>query len=249
MKKIYEDLNGAYNDGFKYRMDIPWHLWWIAAFFTLWATGAFSQATYTYAGGPLLSSGGIVGALAGSFTLPSAIGANQTVTVAPTSTSFNIGVYTGSPPIVVSTLSVTTDSGGNVESWSLTGYVTVSGSYSELFQSTGYLNGGGIEVFYTVKPYTPTSLDMASAGEGSWTKTVVAPSNAGIEGMHCIEGQSIFQVMPISNTLSTMVRSSATGAKVCYPPASEPSTWQIQITTNGGTTWSWVTLASLGLGS
>jgi hypothetical protein len=218
----------------------------------LMSGAAFSQATYTYAGGPLLSSGGIVGALAGSFTLPSAIGANQTVTVPLTSTSFNIGVYTGSPPIVVSALSVTTDAGGNVESWSLTGYVTVSGSYSELFQSTGYLNGGGIEVFYTVKPYTPTSLDMASAGEGSWTKTVVAPppppANIGV--LYCVNGGNVYKVVAPSNSTSSLVRPGTTGAgPTCTDPINEPPSWYVQITTNGGSTWSWVTLASLGLGS
>jgi hypothetical protein len=138
----------------------------------------FAQATYTYTGGALLSSSGSSGALSGSFTLPAAIGPNQTVTIAPASALFNIGVYTGSPPLVVSALSVTTDAEGNIESWSLTGSVTFPCSCSELFQSTGYVNGAGTEVFYTVKAYYPTSIDMASTGEGTWTCTACAVTAA-----------------------------------------------------------------------
>ena len=251
MKRIYEDMGGAYNDGFKHPANTPWRIWWVAAVCMLWASSAFSQATYTYTGGALISSGGVSGALTGSFTLPTAIGPNQTVIIAPASASFNIGVYTGSPPIVVSALSVTTDAGGNIERWSLSGGVTFGCSCSELFQSTGYLNGGGVEVFYTVKAYTPTTLDMASTGDGTWSVTVVAPPPpTNVDVLYCVNGSSTFKVMPASNSTSSLVRPGTTSAgQTCALPSGVSPSWYVQITKNGGDTWSWVTLQSIGLGN
>jgi hypothetical protein len=83
MKKIYEDLNGAYNDGLKPKRDIPWLAWCIAAVCVLWATGAFAQqTTYVYSG-TLLDQPTQDGSsyISGQITLPTPLPANGTTTV------------------------------------------------------------------------------------------------------------------------------------------------------------------------
>lgn len=52
-----------------------------------------------------------------------------------------------------------------------------------------------------------------------------------------------------SNTLSSNISPNATGSpSLCVVPANYPGSYFIKVTLNGGSTWSWVTLASLGLG-
>jgi hypothetical protein len=59
-----------------------------------------------------------------------------------------------------------------------------------------------------------------------------------------------------SNTISSEVSPTATGATaagvnatVCAVPATEPNTWYLRVSNDGGVTYTFVTLASLGFGS
>jgi hypothetical protein len=63
-------------------------------------------------------------------------------------------------------------------------------------------------------------------------------------------GTAYTRVAP-SNTMLSNVSATDLGTQgggVDQIPANTPSTWFIRITQDGGTTWTWVTLASLGLG-
>ncbi len=216
------------------------------------------QTTYTYTGGQTLlqfSNGAVsqpATLLSASFQLPQPIGPNKTVSVTP-------AVYLVSPPGAPFlnpsdpvTFNVTTDAKGNITSWNFSGSFNIACDCGSSFVSVGY-DGVSSDMLWTTKAFYPPTVPavgvyaspVSVAQGGFWTTNV---STAGIDGIYCIEGQNIFEVMPISNTLSLMVRANASSPKVCYPPDTEPSSWYIQITTNGGESWSWVTLASLGLG-
>jgi hypothetical protein len=70
------------------------------------------------------------------------------------------------------------------------------------------------------------------------------------EVLGCTPGGSAYKVIKPSNSAAANVSANVSGTpSVCAVPSSEPATWYIKTTTDGGATWQWVaTLGSLGLG-
>jgi hypothetical protein len=72
-----------------------------------------------------------------------------------------------------------------------------------------------------------------------------------VQVLYCTQGVNKYAVGPPNNDVSSNVSPNANGSpSICAVPFSEPPTWYIKTTTDGGATWHWVhTLESLGLGS
>ena len=72
-----------------------------------------------------------------------------------------------------------------------------------------------------------------------------------VKVLYCSPGVNKYTVGPPDNDISSNVSPNANGSPgLCAVPFSEPETWYIKTTTDGGATWHWVhTLESLGLGS
>ena len=96
--------------------------------------------------------------------------------------------------------------------------------------------------------YSCDSYSADAFSPGAWTSPVIPPPS-NVDVLNCIEGQNVYKVVPVSNSTSSKMRSGPSGPNICALPSTEPTSWQIQVTTNGGDTWSWVTLSSLGLGN
>jgi hypothetical protein len=118
-----------------------------------------------------------------------------------------------------------------------------SASYGGLgYDSLLYEPAGGVShcgFVYECDFYTAYVLT-----EGTWTRP-----NSNVDVLYCIQGHNVYKVVPFSNSTSSNVRPVPAGPNSCALPSSKPASWQIQITTDGGETWSWVTLSSLGLGN
>jgi hypothetical protein len=86
---------------------------------------------------------------------------------------------------------------------------------------------------------------------GTWVSPAsVPPPPANVDVLYCVNGSNVFKVMAASNTTSSLVRPGTTGAgQTCALPANISPSWYVQITKNGGDSWSWVTLSSVGLGN
>ena len=95
------------------------------------------------------------------------------------------------------------------------------------------------------KPFSTTQF-------GS-TVTSGVPENSvptNIDALNCVQGSNHYAVVPVSNVVSSAVSPASTGSpSQCAVPATLPPTWYIKITTNGGDSWKWVSLLSLGLGN
>lgn len=288
MREHNIDLGSAYTDGFKAKREIPWCIWWIAAFCILWATGAFSQTTYTYTySGPALQNGTwgstldpdpytpIVN-LSGSVTLAAPLAANQANQMAnPLSWSIgnmnsaflNPGLLAAQPdPVPTLNASfIFSTVNGVITSW----VISVSWNYG---------GGGDVAGFGTMTSIGESGLGTDSwvgepesgishcgfanactsysayvAQPGTWTTPAAAlpapttPANVGV--LYCTNGGNVFKVLPASNSTSSLVRPGTTSAgQTCKAPSGVASSWYVQITKNGGSTWSWVTLSSVGLG-
>jgi hypothetical protein len=75
------------------------------------------------------------------------------------------------------------------------------------------------------------------------------PSN--LEVLNCLPGNvPVFKVVKPSNSVSSNVSPNSAGnPSICAVPSSEPGTWYIKTTTDGGATWQWkYMLGALGLG-
>jgi probable HAF family extracellular repeat protein len=75
------------------------------------------------------------------------------------------------------------------------------------------------------------------------------PSN--LEVLNCLPGNfPVFKVVKPSNSVSSNVSPNSAGnPSICAVPSSEPVTWYIKTTTDGGATWHWkYMLQTLGLG-
>jgi len=86
--------------------------------------------------------------------------------------------------------------------------------------------------------------------QGSWSLGPLPqfPPNLGV--LYCLQGQNIYRVIKPSNTASSNVSPNLSGnPSLCAPPSTEPSTWYIKTTLDGGGTWKWVLLSSLGFGN
>lgn len=73
-----------------------------------------------------------------------------------------------------------------------------------------------------------------------------------IEVLNCIQGNlNFYQVVKPSNSVSSAVSPDSSGIPSrCAIPSTEPATWYVKTTTDGGDTWQWTrTLEDLGLGS
>ena len=70
------------------------------------------------------------------------------------------------------------------------------------------------------------------------------------EVLNCTRNSNVYKVVKPSNSVSSNVSPNITGLpSVCALPSTEPASWYIKTTNDGGTTWQWVnTLGSLGLG-
>jgi hypothetical protein len=70
------------------------------------------------------------------------------------------------------------------------------------------------------------------------------------EVLGCTANSNVYKVVKPSNSVAANVSANASGTpSICALPSSEPATWFIKTTTDGGATWQWVaTLGSLGLG-
>ncbi len=72
-----------------------------------------------------------------------------------------------------------------------------------------------------------------------------------VQVLYCSPGVNKYAVGPPNNDVSSNVSPNANGSpSLCAVPFSEPATWYIKTTTDGGATWHWIqTLGALGLGS
>ena len=71
-----------------------------------------------------------------------------------------------------------------------------------------------------------------------------------VEVLSCVDYAN-FKIVPPSNTVSSEVSPNLHGVgqpSECAVPANLPSSWSIKTTVDGGKTWQWQSLASLGLG-
>jgi hypothetical protein len=71
-----------------------------------------------------------------------------------------------------------------------------------------------------------------------------------VEVLSCVDYAN-FKIVPPSNTVSSEVSPNLHGVgepSECAVPATVPSSWSIKTTLDGGKTWQWQSLASLGLG-
>jgi hypothetical protein len=71
-----------------------------------------------------------------------------------------------------------------------------------------------------------------------------------VEVNSCVDYAN-FKIVPPSNTVSSEVSPNLHGVgqpAECAVPANLPSSWSIKTTVDGGKTWQWQSLASLGLG-
>jgi hypothetical protein len=70
------------------------------------------------------------------------------------------------------------------------------------------------------------------------------------EVLNCTPNSNVYKVVKPSNSVSSNVSPNLSGVpSICALPSSEPATWYIKTTTDGGGTWHWTdTLGSLGLG-
>jgi hypothetical protein len=68
--------------------------------------------------------------------------------------------------------------------------------------------------------------------------------------VNCVQGGNIYKVVRPSNFVSSNVSPNISGhPSICALPSSEPPTWYIKTTTDGGVTWYWkYMLEDLGLG-
>jgi hypothetical protein len=96
-------------------------------------------------------------------------------------------------------------------------------------------------------------IDLAVGPNGDYSS-----DSTGIDAMiqylpqmlNCVQGQSTYKVVALSNSVSAEVSPNSSGtSSVCAVPATVSSSWYIKTTTDGGVTWQWVnTLAMVGLG-
>jgi hypothetical protein len=289
MKKIYEDLDSAYNDGFKRTINIPWRIWWVAAICVLWATGALSQTTYvyTYAGqsltngtwGPTTDGGTPLAppasTLSGTVTLSAPLNPNQAnQVVSPISWSFGVPGAITSAFISADLLEVQTNPtlsasfvfstvNGEIVAWA----VSVSWNYGTNGPVTGFgtmtsvgFDGLGSDSWmgnpesgvshcgfvYACDGYTAFVMEP-----GTWvTPASALPTPANVSVLYCVNGGDVYKVVPASNSTLALVRPGTTSAgQTCALPSGVSPSWYVQITKNGGDTWSWVTLQSVGLGN
>lgn len=71
-----------------------------------------------------------------------------------------------------------------------------------------------------------------------------------LEVLSCVDYRN-FKIVPPSNTVSSEVSPNLHGVgqpSECAFPANLPSSWSIKTTVDGGKTWQWQSLASLGFG-
>jgi len=70
------------------------------------------------------------------------------------------------------------------------------------------------------------------------------------EVLNCTPNSNVYKVVKPSNSVSSNVSPNLSGLpSICALPSTEPATWYIKTTTDGGGTWHWAdTLGSLGLG-
>jgi hypothetical protein len=101
--------------------------------------------------------------------------------------------------------------------------------------------GGNCAQNNTTTNATPFSKTPFSVG-------LQIPAN--LQVLYCSRGSNVYGVGPASNSISSNVSPNASGSpSICAVPATEPGSWYVRTTTDGGNTWHWIyTLSQLALG-
>jgi probable HAF family extracellular repeat protein len=100
--------------------------------------------------------------------------------------------------------------------------------------------------------YIKTTTDGGATWQWKYMLEVLGlgelPSN--LEVLNCVQGGNFYKVVEPSNSVSSNVSPNSAGhPSICAIPSSEPGTWYVKTTTDGGATWQWkYMLEALGLG-
>jgi hypothetical protein len=87
-------------------------------------------------------------------------------------------------------------------------------------------------------------------GDSTGVDAEIQATPNSVEVLSCVDYAN-FKIVPPSNAVSSEVSPNTHGVgepSECAVPASVPSSWSIKTTVDGGKTWQWQSLASLGLG-
>lgn len=232
----------------------PWYEYhWAAIFWSvvilallLLCSPAFSQVTYTYQGQPICCSEGAGedNGITLSITLSARLGANlvKAIVVPLSQSSPDLSSNQQAASYLFST-----DSQGNIIGWTV--IISDGSSLMTLSSVNGDTEIDSFDYLGCPQFGCSTSVPIGangiigywhSVGIGAWT----SPPPVQSMGIDCISNTLIAPQLAAHFILS---KTSSGSSPICQYPKAVSASWYMKVTSDNGKTWSWQSLAELGL--